>query len=86
MFSYKRHVPQQLDIIIKYIYEKYLKFTYNLKFNMVWINQTTMKALYNIYIVTDVYYCNKYKIIVYMHIIPCRILYRLIVSANIRLK
>ena len=30
-----------------------------------------MKALYNIYIVPDVYYCNKYEIIVYTHIIQC---------------
>ena len=28
-----------------------------------------MKAVYNIYIVPDVYYCNKYEIIVYTHIL-----------------
>ena len=38
---------------------------------IVWINQATMKALYTIYIVPDVYYCNKYEIIVYKHIIQC---------------
>ena len=30
-----------------------------------------MKALYNIYIVPDVYYCKKYEIIVYTHIKQC---------------
>ena len=49
--------------------ENILNCTYNLKFIIVWINQATMKALYNIYIVPDVYYCNKYEIIVYTHII-----------------
>ena len=29
------------------------------------------ESLYNIYIVPDVYYCNKYEIIVYTHIIQC---------------
>ena len=33
-----------------------------------WIKQATMKALYIIY---DVYYCNKYENIVYTHIIQC---------------
>ena len=35
------------------------------------LDKATMKALYNIYIVPDVYYCNKYEIIVYTHIIQC---------------
>ena len=48
-----------------------LKCTWNLKFIIVWIKQATMKALYNIYIVPDVYYCNQYEIIVYTHIIQC---------------
>ena len=61
-----RHVSQQQGII-KYIYKKLLIFTYNLKFIIVWINQATMKALYNICIGPDVYYCNKYEIIVYTH-------------------
>ena len=38
-----------------------------------------MKALYNIYIVPDVYYCNKYEIIVYTHI------YTNVVNAIIRM-
>ena len=64
-----RHVSQQQGII-KYIYKKYFKLHIQPKiYPMVWINQATMKALYNIYIVPDVYYCNKYEIIVYTHII-----------------
>ena len=55
-----------------HIYTKnILKCTQNLKFIIVWIKQATMKALYNINIVPDVYYCNKYEIIVYTHIIQC---------------
>ena len=63
-----RHVSQQQSII-KYIHKKYFKLHIQLKFILVWINQATMKALYNIYIVPDVYYCNKYEIIVCTHII-----------------
>ena len=55
-----------------HIYTKnILKCTQNLKFIIVWTKQATMKALYNIYIVPDVYYCNKYEIIVYTHFIQC---------------
>ena len=34
------------------------------------LDNATMKALYNIYIVPDIYYCNKYDC-VYTHIIQC---------------
>ena len=46
-----------------------------MKFSIVWINQTTMKVLYNNYIEPDVYYCNKCEIIVHNII---RILYNLV--------
>jgi hypothetical protein len=36
-------------------------------------NDVTMKAVYNIYNVPDVHYCNKYEIIVYtVHILYCQ--------------
>ena len=33
------------------------------------LDNATMKALYNIYIVPDVYYCNKLNMIVYIRIL-----------------
>ena len=56
---------KKIHIYIKNI----LKCTQNLKFIIIWTKQATMRALYNIYIVPDVYYWNKYEIIVYAYII-----------------
>ena len=63
-----RHVSQQQGII-KYIHKKYFKLHIQPKIYPSLDKSSYNKALYNIYIVPDVYYCNKYEIILYTHII-----------------
>ena len=64
-----RHVSQQ-QVIIKYIYKKYFKLHIQPKiYPSLDKSSYNESSLYNIYIVPDVYYCNKYEIIVDTHII-----------------
>jgi hypothetical protein len=71
--NFYKHFKVQLRDWAKCIFNSKSHYSadYELQFRIVWIDQATkpmaMKALYNIYNVPGV--CNKYEIIVYMHII-----------------